>query len=204
MSTDEGYIKFQCIWNKQGPVVSGKELKELNRWRDILFGMGLVGAYDNGVGFGNISIRVRQRNQFIITGSATGQHPVLTALHYTLVTAYNIPMNQVTCTGPIRASSESMTHAAVYESSPETHGIIHIHNQEYWEKLIDRVPTTVRDVEFGTVAMAGEINRLFRETDVKEKKIVVMGGHREGIITFGNNLDEAGSYLLAYINQVAG
>lgn len=204
MKKDEGYIKFHCVWNKQGSVVSRKELQALNRWRNILYGMGLIGVYDNGIGFGNISLRTRMLGKFIITGSATGQHRKLTGQHYTLVTEYDIPHSSVTCAGPVRASSESMTHAAIYEMSPDTNGVIHIHQLEYWQKLLDRVPTSRREVEYGTVAMAEEIKRLFREMDLEAKKILVMGGHREGIITFGKDLDEAGSYLLAYINQIVG
>ena len=70
------------------------------------------------------------------------------------------------------------------------------------EKLLELVPSTSKDVEFGTPEMAREIIRLFRETDVLEKKILVMGGHKDGIITFGKDLDEAGGYLLAYINSI--
>ena len=49
--------------------------------------------------------------------------------------------------------------------------------------------------------MAKEIQRLFRETDVKEKKILVMAGHKEGIISFGKDLDEAGKIMLNYLSE---
>ena len=35
--------------------------------------MDLIGAYENGVGFGNISMRIKGGHQFVITGSATGE-----------------------------------------------------------------------------------------------------------------------------------
>jgi hypothetical protein len=38
---------------------------------------------------------------------------------------------------------------------------------------------------------------LFAETALSEEKILVMGGHPEGIISFGNDLEEAGQVLLA-------
>ena len=44
--------------------------------------------------------------------------------------------------------------------------------------------------------MANEIKRLFDETALNKEKILVMGGHREGIISFGKDLEEAGSILI--------
>jgi hypothetical protein len=40
-----------------------------------------------------------------------------------------------------------------------------------------------------------------KETDVKYKNIFVMGGHEEGIITFGRNLNEAGKTLLNHFSK---
>jgi L-ribulose-5-phosphate 4-epimerase len=39
--------------------------------------------------------------------------------------------------------------------------------------------------------MAREIMRLFKKTDVRSRKILVMAGHEGGIVTFGKNLEEA-------------
>ena len=48
--------------------------------------------------------------------------------------------------------------------------------------------------------MAYEIMKLFRENQVTKKRILIMGGHKEGIISFGKNLEEAGNVLLDYFN----
>jgi hypothetical protein len=47
-----------------------------------------------------------------------------------------------------------------------------------------------------TPEMANEIKRLFKETLVAVEKILVMGGHVGGIISFGGTLEEAGKILL--------
>ncbi|TVQ15294.1 MAG: class II aldolase/adducin family protein [Bacteroidetes bacterium] len=193
----EGYIKFNCHWIEAGPV-SPDHTREINVWRDKLYALGLIGVYDNGIGFGNISMRHRG-NSFIITGSATGGFKHLTENHFTLVTGYNLEQNSLECKGPIIASSESLTHAAIYECSPETMAVIHVHSMKLWKKLMNLVPTTNTYVEYGTPEMAGEIKRLFRETHVPEEKILVMGGHEEGIITFGKDMDEAGEALLKHL-----
>jgi L-ribulose-5-phosphate 4-epimerase len=133
---------------------------------------------------------------FLITGAATGKLKKLDGRHYVLVNSYDFRENRLTCTGPIKASSESLTHAAVYECSPVTNAVIHVHNKEMWERLLDKIPSTNSEIEYGTPEMAGEIKRLFDETSVASEKILVMGGHPEGIISFGATLDEAGKSLL--------
>jgi ribulose-5-phosphate 4-epimerase/fuculose-1-phosphate aldolase len=197
-SKDEGYIKFNCHWIKTDPIPSDR-LCEINEWRDKLYHLGLIGVYDDGIGFGNISIRA-ENNTFIITGSGTGNLNQLSENHYVLVNDYDVAKNSLTCAGPIKASSESLSHAMVYECLPETNSVIHIHNTDMWEKLMDQIPTTDKNVTYGTPEMASEIKKIVEELGNKEK-ILVMGGHEGGIITFGKNLDEAGGILLRYFNQ---
>lgn len=192
---DEGSIKFHGTWIKAEPIKSGR-LTDLQTWRNRLYQLGLIGSYTNGIGFGNISIRINNTEQFIITGSATGVLSSLTPHHYTTVLSVAVEKNTLTCKGPCKASSESLTHAMIYHAYPTIGGVIHVHNHTAWQQLLDKIPTTAKDVSYGTPAMAHEITRLFRETDVREKKILVMGGHTEGIISFGRDLDEAGKILL--------
>ena len=101
---------------------------------------GLIGMYPDGIGFGNISIRCNE-NTFLISGTATGGIIDLDNSHYALVTDYNLTTNSLTCKGSINASSESLTHALIYESSPSTNAVIHIHNLALWKKLMHEVPT---------------------------------------------------------------
>jgi len=194
---DEGYIKFQCNWEK-GPPPAAEFIDKLNHWRDLLFEKKLIGAYPDGIGYGNISIRFKA-NQFIISGSATGHLSELTSAHYSLVTDFDTDYNQLTCEGPIKASSESMSHGIIYQLDQKVNAVIHVHHLDLWEKLIDFVPTTSPDVAYGTPEMANEIQRLFYETDLPKKKIFVMAGHEEGIFTFGKDMEEAGEVLREYL-----
>ena len=191
---DEGYIKFNCNWIKTNLIPEDKAVA-INVWRDIMYKQGFIGVYDDGIGFGNISVRCEDQT-FLITGSSTGEFEKLNENHYSLVTNYNLLQNSLTCKGPIKASSESLTHALIYECSPETNAVIHIHNIDMWNNLIHKVPTTKIEATYGTPEMANEIKRLFTESDVAAEKIIVMGGHKEGIISFGRTLEEAGNILL--------
>jgi len=197
----EGIVKFNCYWSQSGPVISEEQYEIINHWRDILFNLDLVGAYENGVGFGNLSIRIGSSSQFIITGSSTGDITELEPGHYVKVSSFNIEDNAIMCCGPLKASSESLTHAAIYSVDPGTRAIIHVHNNRLWEELMNKVPTTDPAIEYGTPAMAREMIRIFSSPEVFEKRIIVMAGDRGGLITFGTDLDEAADVLFQYYNN---
>ena len=195
----KGVVKFNCYWNQVGPVITDEPFDILNYWREVLFNMDLIGAYENGVGYGNMSIRIEQSNRFFITGSSTGEIPVLDSTHYVIVESCNFDDNAVMCSGPLKASSESLTHAAIYQADPDTNAIIHVHSYELWNMLKDIVPTTLTEFEYGTAGLALDIFRLFKETDIIEKRIIIMGGDDHGVFTFGNDMDEAINVLMSYI-----
>lgn len=197
----DGYIKFECRLTK-APSLDESGISSLMRWRDKLYALGLIGAYPNGIGFGNISVRIPGTDKFIITGSATGNIARLGASGYTTVTSVELDKNRLECTGPINASSESMSHAAIYASDKNTNAVVHVHNLELWNYTIDLLPTTGHDVAYGTPEMAEEIRRLFSETDVPEKRILVMGGHKEGLMSFGKDIDEAGNKMLEWFRKI--
>ena len=198
----DGVVKFNCHWNQSGPVISDEQYEIINYWREILFNMDLIGAYENGVGFGNISMRIGGGNQFIITGSATGEIPELEPGHYVKVNSFNIADNAVQCIGPLKASSESLTHAAIYLSDPDTNAVVHVHNIDLWNELIHKVPTTNPSMDYGSLGLAQDILRLFQEPNVIEKRIIIMAGDRAGILTFGHDMDEAVNVLMEYLKKL--
>ena len=198
---DEGYVKYHCHWLNK-PTVTSAEISELNQWRDKLYQLNLIGQYDNGIGFGNISVRDVQPECFIISGTKTGGLAALTENHYTKVTQFDWDKNLVTCIGSIPASSEALTHAALYIANPEIQALIHVHHFSLWQALLGKVPTTKINCAYGTPEMAREIIRLCQENETRKLKIIVMSGHKEGIITFGRNLTEAGNILLKYYRAI--
>lgn len=195
----EGVIKFNIDW-KKGPELESSQISELQLWRKRLYDRGLIGKYQNGIGFGDISL-LDGNGSFIITGTQTGGLNVLGTPHYTRVTSSDITNNKIVCEGPIKASSESLTHAAIYNAHPSVKSVIHIHHKALWEKLQGVMPTSRKEVPYGTVKMAHEIFRLFQETDLLQKKILVMAGHEDGLITFGESLDEAGNLIFKVFEE---
>ncbi len=193
--TEQGYIKFQCRWIKAASLPY-LYLKELNYWRKKLYALGMIGADANGIGFGNLSIRFKPTNQFIITGSRTGHLKKMSSQHYVKVTAYDWPENRLTCRGPVKASSESLSHGAIYQSDSTVQAVMHIHHLKLWKELLHIRLATSRKAEYGTPAMAEEIMKIFARKLVREKKIFAMAGHEGGIISFGSNISEAGEVIL--------
>jgi len=198
---DEGYIKFDIDWQR-GPPPDPRAVDELNRWRKPLYQAGLIGQYaDVGIGFGNISVRFGVESQFVISGTQTGHLGNLGPEHYALVTDYDIGANRVSCRGQVKASSESMTHAAIYELNPAITGVVHVHSATVWNRLINRLPTTRPDVAYGTPAMAQELRRLYEHTDFSDQGVAIMAGHDEGILSFGTDLAEATGRILDLLGQ---
>jgi hypothetical protein len=195
----EGFVKFNCHWNQSGPVISDEQFEIINSWREILYNMDLIGAYENGVGFGNISMRLNHGHQFIITGSATGEIPELEPGHYVKVNSFNIDDNAVQCVGPLKASSESLTHAAIYLADSGVNAVVHVHSLDLWNEILYKVPTTNPGMDYGTVGLAKDILRLFDDPVIYEKRIIAMAGDRAGILTFGHDMDEAVNVLMGYL-----
>lgn len=196
---DEGYIKFRCnLIEDETP--NADEIEKLNFWRNQLFAKNLIGMYPNGIGFGNISER-HSKYPFIISGTATGEHPVLKASQYTFVTEFNFETNSLTCKGSVKASSESLSHAIVYQTLPWCKAVIHVHHLPMWKALLHKAPTTNENVAYGTPEMAYELERLLQNNSTITNRIIIMGGHEEGILTFGEDLDSAGKTLLHYFSH---
>jgi L-ribulose-5-phosphate 4-epimerase len=198
--SENGYIKFSYDWTKSVPL-SASDIADLERWRTRLRDLRLIGANPNGTGYGNISRRIGRSNQFIITGSNTGHLATLGGNGYTRVLSFDLPGNKLECEGPIQASSESLTHAAVYLTDPEVNAVFHVHSLSIWQRWIDKLPTTSRKAEYGTPEMAEEMVKVLKSGYTGERGVVVMGGHQEGLVSFGKTLDEAGEVLLYYCQK---
>jgi ribulose-5-phosphate 4-epimerase/fuculose-1-phosphate aldolase len=189
------YIKFACE-QVAAEITRFGNLAELNEYRRKLLQLLLIGVDSNGIGFGNLSIRDSATKNFYITGSATGRKPELTLADCARVVAYDFEKNWLRYEGSAIPSSESLTHAAVYESDAKAGSVIHCHDSKLWAALLNKAPTTSKAVDYGTPEMACEVTRLFKVTDVQSTKILVMAGHEGGIVAFGKDLEEAFAVLM--------
>jgi len=193
---DEGYIKFQTHW-QPAPALPTESLQDLIQQRDALHRLGLIGVYENGIGYGNISQRWNNENEFVISGSATGHLVNVSTAHFTLVTKVDIAKNRVWCEGLIIASSETMSHAVIYQECPEIQAVVHVHHAALWKKLLYQVPTTDASATYGSPEMAYSIINLLKSSNLRQQKIFVMEGHPEGIFVFDESLSKCANLLIS-------
>ncbi len=204
----EGVIKFQLEFTQTAPLPVA-DLAAINKWRAILYQRQLIGqdpARYGGYGYGNLSLRIAPfetipaLRQFIISGSQTGHLAELGPEHYTVVTECYPEENRLVAHGPIRPSSESLTHGAVYALDPAIRVVFHAHSRTIWQAAATLgIPTTDEVIPYGTPAMAAEVARLYAATDMAQRRIFSMGGHEDGIFTFGETAEAAADVLLAAI-----
>jgi ribulose-5-phosphate 4-epimerase/fuculose-1-phosphate aldolase len=196
----EGYIKFNCERINENISIPVNIFTSLSKWREKMFELDFIGVYSNGIGYGNISVRA-DANSFYISGTATGSLPMLEEKHYALVNSWSVATNSLQCNGKINASAESLSHAVIYESLPDVGAVIHVHHKGMWDKYLNLLLTTSPDILYGTPEMAMEIKNIARNIKPEQDNILIMGGHEEGIITWGNTLDDAGEIILKYFNS---
>ena len=200
MSAREGVIKFDLQF-RPGPAPAAELLVELEAWRRIFRRLGLLGQdpqrYD-GLGFGNLSRRGgngEAAGTFIISGTQTGHLDQLAAEHYATVLACDPACNRVVASGLIRPSSEALSHGVLYQADALIGWVMHLHSPEIFaaRQRLD-LPVTDPSAVYGSPAMAAEIARL--QPLAGWPGLLVMGGHEDGILAFGDHAAETGAQVI--------
>jgi hypothetical protein len=197
---DEGVIKFKLTL-KRAPAPEMNQVIALEKWRALLFKLGLVGEYPiDKIGYGNLSSRIGKRS-FIITGSQTGHLAHLQAHHYTRVIDCDLKKGSVTAEGLIPPSSESLTHFGIYQANPAVNYVFHVHHRKLWDLLRNGDYDSIdEDVPYGTQEMAAAAAQLLSE---KSSGLFVMKGHDDGVVSYGTTAEEAGRVILDVYRKLA-
>lgn len=208
MDPQEGVIKFDLQFTP-APPLPAMELAELNGWRSLLFMLGLTGQdprrYE-GFSYGNVSLRLPPyaasplERPFVVSGTQTGALPELAPEHYAVVRSCDPQRNRVVAEGPVRPSSEALTHGALYALDPSLRCVLHVHSPLLWRHAVHlELPMTDPVAAYGTPAMAAEVARLYAEPTVREGGILAMGGHEDGLVAFGPSAEAAGTALVRWL-----
>ena len=202
-------------------------LADLNSWRTIFYGLGLIGqdagtlhervrnffrrqssGRYGGVEFGSVSKRFPgfeygDYRKFLVNGSGTGKIERLTEEHYTLVTEYDLETARVKSTGPIEAHLDSLIHALVYTKWGLAGFVFHVHSPDIWRNRKRlRVPATREDVGYGTPEIVEEVGRLFNEGKVGIfMNLFAIGSYEDSIVSFGQDSLAAGSAIVKYLSR---
>lgn len=208
-STEEGVIKYvsshtTCSLQKALPAgffaseAFSEAFAELDATRTILHDLRLIGVTSTQggtIGYGNISLRV-QKDTFLISGSGTGASRILGLEGYSLVHAFNPEENRVESLGLVQASSESMTHGAIYRANPALCCVIHVHNRELFDRLLAQGwAHTPESVTYGTPELSRSVATLVR-TLPKIGGVFVTAGHAEGLFACGVSISNARDALV--------
>jgi len=194
---NDGVIKYKIEFRPTASCLSACAYKRLEAVRSRLFALRLIGI-NEGIGYGNISLKEEER--FHITGTQTGHLSTLKEEAYATVEEYSFTDFILKAKGGMKPSSEAFSHAMIYEISPRIKAVIHIHSKPLWKYMINNAyPFTT--AEYGTKKMTEEIATLFTCKDPFDVPMFVMKGHEDGVMVFGESLEEAERCLYALVGK---
>jgi len=198
---DDGVVKYSLEFEQTQELLI-KQCKKIEKIRQRLYALGLIGAYKNGIGYGNISLRHEQSKEFLITATQTGELKKLKPKHYSQVTNVNFETFKTYAKGCSKPSSESITHAAIYALDKNINAVVHVHNEKLWNFMLENNYLSTNDTPYGTPEMVEDINDMYKNIDPLLNNAFVMKGHFEGVVTFGKTLKEAEKTLYEIIEEL--
>jgi ribulose-5-phosphate 4-epimerase/fuculose-1-phosphate aldolase len=198
----DGIIKYDRTNFSQCPPLPIDEYSKLEYWRKKLYLVNLIGEYkEEKIGFGNVSLiqdyskLLKTTNpQFIITATQTGKYSNLNGEHYTRILDFSINELKVQMQGPVEASSEVITHAAIYAQNSDIKAIFHVHSAAIWKLMIEEnFSFTAENIPYGTLEMAKATQECVGKSNFG---LICMRGHADGVVAYGRTPEEAWKYLM--------
>ncbi|HIP13483.1 MAG TPA: class II aldolase/adducin family protein [Sulfurospirillum arcachonense] len=194
MSQEEGVVKYSLEFKKTEPISSTCKDK-IEVIREDMYALNLIGAYDDGIGFGNISLKIDNSDKFVITGTQTGHLKHLHVENYSLVEKVDFDTFTTYASGACQPSSEAITHACIYALDAKIKAIIHVHNEKLWRYMLEHDYISTSDVEYGSLEMTKDIQQIYSSLDALENCSFVMKGHFEGVFVFAEDIEGAKKLL---------
>jgi len=191
----EGVVKYTCTHVSRA-ITLPAEMPDFLIWRNRLRSLELIGEDSEGLGYGNLSIRLYASPRFLITGSQSSGLVQVDQRHFAEVSVVDLDKNALRSAGEMPPSSEALTHAALYQINRSIRAVVHVHSGAIWEAWRNRLPTTRDDVPYGTPEMGYEMIRLHKRSASGGQGVFVMGGHQNGVIAFGPSLAGAAGEIL--------
>ena len=196
----DGVIQFQ-LHHRDALLPDAEAIGILSGLRDALHARGWIGrdpARYGGLGYGNVSRRLAG-DAFLVSATQTGHLATLAALHWVTVTAASPATNELWSEGASKPSSESLTHAAIYQACVATF-VCHIHHPALWNAVCAAaiaLPKTPASATYGTPAMAAALSRNTATTNLPF--VAAMSGHEDGLMAAADSPAE----LLALLDRLS-
>ena len=194
----EGVVKY-TVKHETARISFPAEMHEFFTWRQRLRSLQLIGEDAQGLGYGNMSVRLYATPTFLITSSQSSGLLDVDQQHFARVTVVDLDKNCLRSVGERPPSSEALTHAALYQTNGGIRAVVHVHSRDIWTAWRDRLPTSRDEVLYGTPEMAYEMIRLHKRSALGRLGVIVMGGHQDGVIAFGPSLADAAGAILGLL-----
>ncbi len=196
----EGVIKFR-LDHRPGPAPEATLTAPLRAWFRVLRRLELLGQRPDrylGYAYGNLSRR--DGSGFLVTCTQTSGQERLEPDQFSRVEAWNIAANRLRASGPCKPSSEALTHAIVYQRIPAARFVFHVHSPEIWRNMEAlALPVTDPTAEYGTPEMAAATEAVLAGMGLPASGALGMGGHEDGILSWGETAEEAGGLLVSLL-----
>ena len=204
MASTEGTIQFayELAERSSTDLLAPPLVASLSAWRTMLKRLQLLGQlpdrYD-GFGYGNLSGRTAQEQEFVITASQTSGVTNLLEEHLVTITGYNLSRFWVDAIGQQPPSSETLTHAMIYAADSRINWVFHVHCPEIWENSQALgIPSTGADVGYGSLEMVGAVADLLGNSQSRPL-VFTTQGHHDGVFALGANARDTGGLLMVYL-----
>jgi ribulose-5-phosphate 4-epimerase/fuculose-1-phosphate aldolase len=203
VSETEGTIQFAYeLTQIQEQLLAPEDYAQLAAWRSILHELELLGQTPEkygGFAYGNLSVRDRDTQQFVITASQTSGESSLIQSHLVRVTHCNLDRFWVDAQGAEPPSSESLTHAMIYAADPRIKCVFHVHSTVMWQnRAAMKLPETDADVGYGSPAMVKAVSHLMASHQSRPLTFAT-AGHEDGIFACGHSPRDCGGLLVSYL-----
>ena len=201
MPPPEGVIQFAfSLEPATGPPVEAGVLRGLLAWRTVLRRLELLGQTPGrygGLGYGNLSVRDPGRpREFMVTASQTAGIRHLGADGLCRIREFDLARFRVCAAGVKPPSSESLSHAMIYDADPGIGWIFHVHSPDIWSRA-EALQTAATDarVGYGSPAMARAVAALLATHPERPLAFVTLG-HEDGVFACGRTAAETGATLV--------
>ncbi|MDE0061307.1 MAG: class II aldolase/adducin family protein [Gammaproteobacteria bacterium] len=204
MPETEGVIQFEFeLEPATGSPVGAHVLQTLLAWRMVLHRLELLGQTPGrygGLGYGNLSVRDPERpREFAITASQTGGIRNLDENGLCRIRDYDLARFRVSAAGVQAPSSESLSHAMIYDADPDVRWVFHVHSHEIWQSAEAlQIPATGADVAYGSPAMARAVEEVLA-TNGDRPLVFATLGHEDGVFACGGTARETGTSLIGLL-----
>jgi ribulose-5-phosphate 4-epimerase/fuculose-1-phosphate aldolase len=206
-SHEEGTIRFAYALDAPADRIADPLTVDMLRgWRRVLKRLGLLGQVADryaGLGFGNLSARDPARpNEFVVTASQTSGVEVLDDDGLVRIVRADLARFWVDALGRQPPSSETLTHAMIYQADARVNWVFHGHAPEIWRQTQALgLPATPEHVSYGSTAMVQAVGEILARHPSRPLAFTTLG-HEDGVFACGASADATGSVLTALLARV--